>query len=258
MTIRISSGLRNHIMQHGSLKNALHGGKLMIYTGGQPATADAAPTGTLLATITGASLAHTAEVKASGTVTLATGASGSVNTVTVNSINLIPNGAVAFNTSLTQTATDLAAAINEGQSSPEYTAESSGAVVTIYAMRGAGTSANGLVVTATLTTITATYANMSGGVASVNGLRFGNAAAGLVAKDATQTWTGVAAASGIAGYARFVGAVADSGIADAVEAQIRLDGSVAVSGGDIAMGNTTVQSGATQTIASFSVNIPAS
>lgn len=258
MTIRISSALRNHIMQHGSLKNALQGGKLLIYTGGQPATADTAPSGTLLATITSASLAHTNEVRATGTMTLTGGASGSVNTVTVDSINLIPNGAVNFNTSLTQTATDLAAAINAGQSSPEYTAEASGTVVTISAMRGAGTAANGLVVTATLTTITASYANMSGGVDSVNGLRFGNAAAGSVAKDATQTWTGVAAASGVAGWARFVGAVADSGLADATETQIRLDGSVAVSGGDIAMGNTTVQSGATQTVASFSVNIPAS
>lgn len=258
MTIRISSGLRNHIMQHGSLKNALQGGKLLIYSGSQPATADAAPSGTLLATITGASLAHTEEVRASGSVTLTGGASGSINTVTVDSINLIPNGAVAFNTSLTQTAADLAAAINAGQSSPEYYAESSGAVVTIYAMRGAGASANGLVVTATLTTITATYANMSGGVDSVNGLRFGNAAAGSVAKDSTQTWTGVAAVSGVAGWARFVGAVADSGLADAEEKQIRLDGSVAVTGGDIAMGNTTVQAAATQTVASFSVNIPAS
>lgn len=258
MTIRLSTAFRNHMMQHGSFKNTLQSGKLMIYSGSQPATADAAPTGTLLATITASSGAHTAEVLATGTVTLTGGASGSINTVTVNGINIIPGGAVPFNTSLTQTATDLAAAINKGLSSPEYTAEASGTVVTITAMRGTGAGANGFAVTATLTTITASYGNLSSGVAAVNGLQFGVAASGAIAKDADQTWTGVAGASGVAGWGRFIGSVADSGLADADAEQVRLDGSIATSGGDIGMSNTTVVLGATQTVSSFLVTQPAS
>lgn len=257
MTLRISSGLRNFVMQNGSFKNALQNGKLLIYTGAQPATPDAAPTGTLLATITSSSGAHTAEVLATGTVTLDTGASGSVNTVTVNSLNILP-AAVPFNTSLTQTAADVAAAINKGMSDPEYTATSSGAVVTIKANRGTGATVNGYVVSATLTTITASYANLSGGVTAVNGLQWGNAAAGLVAKDTTQNWTGVAVASGTAGWGRFVGSVADSGAADSSEVEIRMDGSIATSGGEIQMSpGTAVTSGATQTIGSFGVTLPA-
>lgn len=257
MTIRLSTAFRNHLLQHSSFKRTLQGGKLQIYSGSQPASADAAPTGTLLATITASSGAHTNEVRATGTITLTGGASGSINTVTVDDVNLIPQGAVAFNTSLTQTASDLADAINKGQSSPEYTAEASGAVVTITAMRGVGTGANGFVVTSTLTTITASYANMSGGVDSVNGLQFDVSASGTLSKDTSQDWTGVAVASGTAGWARFTSSVADSGLADAVAAQVRMDASIATSGGDISMSSTTVTSGATQTISSFSITQPA-
>src|SRR5574340_759925 len=142
MTLRLSSGARNFVLQHGSLKKAFQGGKILIYSGAQTSSADAAPTGTLLCTVTKSSGAHTAEVQASGPVTLTGGAAGSVDTVTVNSVNILTNGAVPFNTSLTQTAADLAAAINLSESYPEYTATSSGAVVTIKAARGAGAAPN--------------------------------------------------------------------------------------------------------------------
>src|SRR5574340_1240964 len=142
MTFRFSIAARNFAAQHGSYKKAFQGGKILIYSGAQPSSADAAPTGTLLCTITKSSAAHTAEVLATGTVTLATGAAGSVDTVTVNSVNILTNGAVPFNTSLTQTAADVATAINLSESYPEYTATSSGAVVTIKAARGAGAAPN--------------------------------------------------------------------------------------------------------------------
>lgn len=257
MALRLSIAARNFIEQHGSYKKAFQGGKLLIYSGSQPATADAAPTGTLLCTITNASGAHTAEVLATGTVTLTGGAAGSVDTVTVNSVNILTNGSVPFNTSLTQTAADLAAAINLSESSPEYTATSSGAVVTITAARGSGTAPNTFVVSATLTTITATYANMSGGVAAVNGLSFGSASAGALAKKTGEAWSGVNAATGVAGWFRFVGAVADSGLADSSEAQVRMDGAIATSGSQLNMSNTSLSSAATTTIDTWSVTLPA-
>lgn len=257
MTIRLSTGFRNHVLAHGSFKRTLQGGKLMIYSGSQPSGADAAPTGTLLAIITKSSGAHTSEVQASGSITLTGGASGSIDTLTVDGVNIIPGGAVAFNTSLTQTAADLADAINKGLSSPEYVAEASSTTVTIKAVRGVGAGANGFVVTAGLTTITATYGNMSGGVDSVNGLGFEVSDAGAIAKDEDQSWTGVGLANGTAGWARFVGSVADSGVADANAAEIRMDASIATSGGDISMSNTSVVLGSTQTISSFTVTQPA-
>lgn len=257
MTLRISSGARNFLLQHGSLKKAFQGGKILIYSGAQPSSADAAPTGTLLCVVTKSSGAHTAEVRATGTVTLATGAAGSVDTVTVNGVNILTNGAVPFNVSLTQTAADLAAAINLSESSPEYTASASGAVVTIKAARGAGAAPNGFVVSATLTTITATYGNMAGGVAWVNGLSFDVSAAGTIVKKAGEVWTGVNLASGTAGWYRFVGAVADSGVADSTETEIREDGAIATSGAQLNLTNTTLALDATTTIATWSRTQPA-
>lgn len=258
MTLRYSTAASNYILQHGSLKKALQGGKILIYSGSQPASADSAPTGTLLCTITSSSGAHTAEVLATGTVTLTGGAAGSIDTVTVNSVNILTNGAVPFNTSLTQTAADLAAAINLSESFPEYTATSSGAVVTITAARGSGASPNGFVVSATLTTITASYGNMAGGVTAVNGLQFGSAAARTLSKKTGQVWSGVNTASGTAGWYRFVGAVADSGVADSSETEIREDGAIATSGAQLNMNNTTLASGATTTIDTWSRSQPAS
>jgi len=259
MTIRISTALRNYMLAEGSIKQALQKGKLLIYSGSQPASADYAPTGTLLATITAEGVAHTDEVQATGTITIS-GTTGGVSTVTVNSVNIIPGGAVPFNTSLTQTAADLAAAINKGLSSPEYTATSSGAVVTITAARGVGTGANGFVVTGTYTgDMGGTYANMASGVDAVSGLQFETSASGTMSKDSTQNWKGDGVTSGVAGWARFVGAVADSGVADSSATEIRLDGSIGTSGTDIIMvGSASVASGAVQTIASFDLTMPAS
>lgn len=109
--------------------------------------------------------AGTASTAATGTVTLTGGGSGSVDSVTVNGVT-ITSGAVAYNTSLNQTASDLAANINAHTSSPDYTASAVGAAVTISAAQGVGAGANGFAVAASTTTITTSTANMSGGVSN--------------------------------------------------------------------------------------------
>lgn len=255
MAIRFSTALSNFALARGSYKDALQGGQLLVYSGAQPATADAAPTGTLLCTFTAASAAHTNEVQATGTVTLNTGASGSVDAITVNSVAIL-DAAVPFNTTLTQTAADVAAAINNSASNPEYTATSSGAVITIKAKRGSGTGPNTFVVASTCTTITKTDVNLAGGVDSVNGLKFGTPVAGVLPKHPTQVWTGVAAATGVAGWFRFVGPVADSGVLDSTASDVRMDGAISTAGAQINMTNTTITAGATETVASFPITLP--
>lgn len=254
MALRLSTAIRNFCLAGGSVKEALTGGQILIYSGAQPATADAAPTGTLLATITASSGSLTNEVLATGTMTLS-GSSGSVNTVTVNSVGIL-DASVPFNSTLTQTAADLAAAINNSESSPEYTATSSGAVVTIIAKRGSGAAPNTFTVAGTLTTMTATYAAMSGGVTAVNGLKMGYASGGILPKLASQAWSGVAGATGTAGWFRFVGSVADSGALDSTESQYRMDGAISTSGAQLNMSSTAITSGATQTISSFPITLP--
>ncbi len=100
-------------------------------------------------------------VAATGSVTLLTGGAGSVDSVTVNGVT-ITSGVVAFNTTLAQTATDLASNITAHTSSPNYTAAAVGTTVTITASI-AGSTPNALVVATTLTTITTSTVNMAGG-----------------------------------------------------------------------------------------------
>lgn len=257
MTLRYSTGLRDFLGKFGSLADALQNGEIKLYTGAQPASADAAPTGTLLCTITDNSGARTAEVRASGTVTLTGGAGGSVDAVTVNGVDVL-GASVPFNGTLAQTATDVAAQINRHKSAPNYQASAAGAVVTIKALPGAGASANTFVVAGTLTTITASYANLSGGVSPVNGLKFDAPSSGAMDIYTAQVWSGLnAAPGGVAGWFRFTGSVADSGVVDTTESQIRLDGSVSTTGADLDLNNTTLAAAATTRITAATATVPA-
>lgn len=257
MTIRFSTGLRNFVNESGSYKQALANGKLKVYSGSQPASANDAPTGTLLYVVSKSSGAVTEEVKATGTVTLTGGASGSVDSVSVDSKSILP-APVAFDTDLATTAAAVAEAINNNPKNALFTASASGAVVTIVAKPGLGAAPNTWVVASTATTITKTDADMSGGVDAVNCLTFGDSAAGTLVKNPAESWTGVGLASGTAGWFRFEGAGLDGGAADSSESKIRIDGNVSTSGGNLNMSSTLVALGATQTISSFSITIPAS
>jgi len=256
MAIRLSDGIRNFALQHGSIRDALQNGVLEIYTGTQPGSANDAPTGTLLATISDASAVASSEVVASGTVTLTAGTAGSVDSVTVDGVSLIADP-IAYNTSLAQTAIDLADAINAQTSSPEYQATAAGAIVTISAKIGSGSSANGFVVTSVATTITTADTDLAGGVDPVAGLQWGNANAGVLVKNPAQAWTGVAVASGTAGWFRFRGAAADGGGVDATGSVIRMDGSVSTSGAQLNLSSTAITAAATQTISTFQIALPA-
>jgi len=103
------------------------------------------------------------EVLAAGTITIA-GASGSVNSIKVNGIEIM-SGAVSYNTSITQTAADVASDINAFTSVPNYTATSALGVITISAVAGTGSNPNRYTVSATCATLTATTVAMSGGTA---------------------------------------------------------------------------------------------
>ena len=256
MALRLSTGLRNYLNEFGSAKQALNNGKIYIYSGTQPALADDAASGTLLAIISKSSGAITEEVQSVGSVALTGGASGSVGAITVNSISILP-ASVPFNTSLGQTAIDIAAAINDNPQNLLFIASVSTNTVNITAKLGLGALANGWVVASTATTITKTDSNMAGGVTAVNGLTFGDAASGTLVKNPLETWTGVGLAAGTAGWFRYEGALADTEASDTAGAFNRLDGNISTSGANLNMSSTTVAIGATQTISTFSLTVPA-
>lgn len=256
MALRLSAKLRDDLMKFGGLGQIMSNCVFKTYTGAQPATAETAPTGTLLCPYTDASGALTREVLSTGSVALTGGAGGSLNTLTVNSLEIM-GSATNFNTSLTQTAADICTKINNNPKNLLFTAANSGtATVTITAKPGLGALANTWTVASTATTITKTDTNMAGGVSAVNGLNWGVPVAGVLPSLSTQVWSGVALASGTAGWFRIEAAVADAGGTDATESIRRIDGAIATSGGELNMGNTTITVALTQTISSFALTLP--
>lgn len=245
--LRLSDGLRNALNNGLGFQGAFNRGFMQIYTGAQPASAnDSVGSSVLLGVASAAGLTPTYETPAAGSVTLTGGASGSINTVTVGGFNIIPDGAVPFNTSLNQTASDLCDAINRNGI---YQATVSGAVVSLRPRPGTGAAHNGYAVTASLTTITASYANMASGVAPANGLILLPSAAGKSIKPIPQTWSFLGLAVGTAAWFRFIQSYGDAGLADPTA--VRLDGTLAVSGADASMANTSVSVGLPNTIDRF-------
>lgn len=252
--IRLSTQLRNNIVGPKGVGATFAGGIAEIRTGTQPTTGDAAATGTLLGVLTMASGAFTAETRASATLTLA-GTSGSVNTVNVGTtgpVNIIPLGAVNFTTDLTTTAAALRDAIIRAGI---YHATSSGAVVTVIAPNGTGDAHNGLALSATVTTMTATSSgNMTGGVDAVNGLQFAAPVDGVLSKSGTWSFNGIAV--GTAGWFRFKQSALDDNTLSTTLA--RLDGSIATSGADMNLSNISITVGSPVTVDTLTITMPAS
>ena len=97
---------------------------------------------------------------ATGTVTLNSGAAGTVDDITVNSVSIM-SGAEDFDTDLSTTATNVAANITANTSTPNYTATAENSTITITAVTK-GTATNEYVVSSTTTTIASTDVDMSG------------------------------------------------------------------------------------------------
>ncbi len=103
-----------------------------------------------------------------------------------------------------------------------------------------------------LGTVTLNSGAFTPGVAT-NGLTFGVPAGGAVSKTGVWSFNGVAV--GTAGWFRFKGNAADSGLLSTGEC--RLDGSIAVSGADMNLSNISITIGAPTTVDTFTWTQPA-
>lgn len=242
MTARLSTALVNKLMDTGSFKDIFANCVIDVWSGVQPATADAAATGTLLCTVTESSGTLTAETKAVGAFTI-TGASGSLDTLTVNGVEIM-GSSTAYTTSVTVTADNVVAKINANPKNTMFVASNIAGVVTLTAVNGLGTLPNTWViagtVTAALSITSPATTPMTGGVNAVNGLNFGSAAAGVLSKDTGDTWSGTVALGGVAGWFR-VRTSQDAGSAiDSAAAHPRFDGSISTSGAQMNLGSLTL------------------
>lgn len=92
--------------------------------------------------------------------------------------------------------------------------------------------------------------------ATTNGLLFGTAANGILAKSGSQVWQYTALATGDLGWFRFKGNVADAGAADASAAYVRIDGSVGMVGADYTPTyGIRVNVGDVHTISAFTISL---
>lgn len=89
-----------------------------------------------------------------------------------------------------------------------------------------------------------------------NGLGFDAPSNGVVSKAAAEVWRGLGVADGTAGWFRLVGNAADAG--GSSTSLPRLDGSVAISGGDMSLSSVTIVTSAPTTIDTFQFTLPAS
>lgn len=103
-----------------------------------------------------------------------------------------------------------------------------------------------------LVTITLTSGAFVAG-SPINGINFGEVSAGVLSKEAGETWSGIGLAAGTAGWFR----IYDNNYVTGESAEaIRMDGSVSTSGSQFNMTNTTISVGATSTVDSVALTLP--
>lgn len=123
--------------------------------------------GTQMFQVAGGYAALNPSTPAVGSVTLTGGGAGSVNGITIAGTQIM-SGVENFDTSLAQTAANVAANISAYSINPNYVAIAVGAIIYIVAA-ASGTGENGKAVVPSTTTITTTVANMAGGVNGTTG-----------------------------------------------------------------------------------------
>lgn len=257
MALKVSQALRNGMLAYGTFRQVMANCVLDIYSGAQPANAEAAPTGTKLCRYTASGASFTNEVRSTGTITLS-GGSGSVDSVTVAGIEVL-GMAVSFDTDLTTTAAAVAAQINNYHDHKFVTASSAGAVVTLTAQRGFGTDFNGVAVVSSTTALVGTDVNMGSAVAGVdalNGLNWDVTSGGIISKHASETWQGLGLANGDGGWFRFKAATADPDLLDSSQQYPRLDGTIGTSGAELNLTNVSFVVGVPQVVTSFAITFP--
>jgi hypothetical protein len=262
----ISTGLRNQLLGNQSLREILRGGYIDIRDGSAPATADAAITGTQLVKITRASLVS--KVAQVATVTPAvSGESGAVWDVTIHGvtvkftddstpsvaeictglaalINAAAGGGITTPAGVINNVADGIATASDDTTLVTITAAAVGVPFDISSEISAGGS-SGTLVTA-ITVLDAYGLSLEA---------YGSVASGIIEKAAAEVWSGLGLADGTAGYFRYV-ADSDTGALSTTEP--RIQGVVSTSNAPLVISSVNIATGATETVNTFQITLPAS
>jgi hypothetical protein len=261
MTERLSDGLRNWLLDGGSMRQAFEDCHMIIYSGPAPAEANDEVSGVPLVTITKANGAITSTLSLGETsqrnawqLTLngahAAGDSAKIG-ITLN------GGAKVTYTYLNTTDAGDANAVRE---------EICKMLNNIpYLMAIPGQPADNLINVAAkvagdvLVITDETGTNITVGVdetsieARVDTIQFAVAASGAMSKS-SDVWSGEVQTSGVAGHWRIVQPLDDGSHSHTA---IRLQGSVSTSGAELNLSSTSLVDGTTLTIDTFSISLPA-
>ena len=249
MSLKFSSGAVDALQENGCLKEIFHDMIVDIYSGPQPASADAAKTGVHLARITLAGGAFTAGVKSTRRVdkaTIAYGSDGNIYTQVINGTTYSYTAVSGDDEN--DVALALAALID---ASPVVSASAILNVITTRARYGGVdyTIANTGTTTPGNNVIAAVIANVR-----INGLQWGDSVLGVLSKE-SGVWEATNLATGTAGYFRAKANALD----DDTESTslVRMDGNISTSNAPLIIsGSINLIAGAITTILSSAITRP--
>lgn len=253
MALELSTKLRNDILNGRGLREIFADSKVMIYSGSAPATADLAPTGTLLVTITKSSAAVSAaevSTRQEGKIAITTMTTAQLCKITLNGTNY--ECAAGSDTEATAAAT-IAASFNRqcGLAGQPVIFGACG-TADIYVISRIPGVAFTLADNTSEGTVTVTEAAVANALSDA--IRFTTPSSGAITK-ASETWSGVAVATNTAGYFRLVNS-SDDYSNDTTFLYPRLQGNVGTSGQEMTLSNTAITTGATQTIDTATITMP--
>jgi hypothetical protein len=283
MTERLSTGLRNWLLEMGSMREAFKDFTIKIYSGAAPASADDVISGNLLVTITkGSGTAAARSIPDAWSFNLKTGATGVAAGTNVEAAVYFRYDRSGVQTGCTGAWVSYKGGV--GATGLNWTLVSRGMAQTINDLhfpvtavggRTGSSSCTGYLRPAVFVTcdvpgdkieIKTSYGGRGctgatgarqivkeSSVTRGNWLWFASATGGAISKS-TDTWSGEVVTTGVAGYFRIV-QNDDDGTSST--AQIRLQGSVSTSGAELNLSNTSLTDGTTLTIDTFSVSLPA-
>ncbi len=252
MALKFTTGLRDYMLGKGSARQAFEDCKLIIYPGTAPSSPNSAATGTPLVTLTKSAVNTTLRrgwgeiIKVLVTSDAAAGTWGFTCTVDGGSVTTAtytntPDAGLAADVAVRLVAlfTDIGLrACATGQDGYVYVMGHDNQALTVALAGG---------MTGTVTITDAQYTQDTNDC-----LRMTAPSAGAMTKDTSQTWSGVATATGTAGYFRLVTHTDTGG---AVATELRVQGSAAAAGGELAMGNVNIVTGQTQTCSTFTLTM---
>jgi hypothetical protein len=255
MAIRRSTALVNALAKGFGVRELLRDGRLYCYVGSQPTTADTAPTTTNLLIYTTQGLAYIDPVKSFATILIGGAATGTLASVKLGGMDFnLLSEAVSYTTSAAVTADAIVANINARQNPLGVTAHRSGDNVILSLPYWIGAQGDSLTFAVAVTgSLTATASGVfGGGTTAENGLNMlESVVAGLLTKEAA-IWQATGLAAGNLGWFRFVaGGSTATGVANT---DVRFDGIIATSGGDMTAASLVVELGAVYTITSGSIS----